>query len=361
MTTMSRISASRGFGLIEIMVGLAIGMIATIIMFQALAVSERQKRTTTGAADAQTNGAIALFALERDIKMAGWGLQGSVFAGCTSFFTYDTAKSGAIDSNTTPGSSLAAVLSIVDGGNDPDAVTIQYYDNPSSQDFHFSIATLTAPQATADAAFVVSSVKGCSPGDLLIVGNGLDCTLAQVSAVATTTKTLSHDPGGAYPYNAPVASMTGWPVHTVRSRLQCIPSLYQRKYEIVSGHLQLTQPDGTSEVAAQILDLQAEYGVDKDDGTPGIDWKRATGADWLNPDIAHIRRIKAARIAVLARSVTYEKPGNSGCSATTDAMAAAWSTWATFNTGRLPADWKCYRYKSYEIHVPLRNVIWSRT
>lgn len=357
---MLRRSSINGFGLIEIMVGLMIAMIATIVMFQTFAVSESQKRTTTGAADAQTNGAIALFALERDIKMAGWGLQGSVFAGCTSFFTYNAAASGAIDSNTTAGSSLVAVLSIVDGGDNPDTVTIQHYDDPSHQDFRFGIATVMAPQATADAAFVVSSVKGCNANDLLIASNGSQCTLAQVSAVDATTRALSHIPDAAFPYNPPTTAMSGWPLHTVSSRLQCIPGLYRRGYAIVNQQLQVTDPTATVTMAPQVLDLQAEYGVDKDDGTQGTQWERATG-DWANPDIAHIRRVKEARIAVLARSVTYEKPDSEGnCTATTDAMAAAWSTWAIFNTDRLPTDWKCYRYKAYEINVPLRNVIWSR-
>jgi len=42
-------SRNRGFGLVEIMVGLVIGMITSLIVFQVFEVTERQKRTTTGA------------------------------------------------------------------------------------------------------------------------------------------------------------------------------------------------------------------------------------------------------------------------------------------------------------------------
>lgn len=370
--TMHGNCAHRGFGLIEIMVGLAIGMIATIIMLQTFAVSESQKRTTTGASDAQNNGVISLFSLERDIKMAGWGLQGSVFAECTDFFTYNSGS--AIDTNTTPGSSLVSVLNIVDGGNKPDSITIQHYDDPSNQDFRFAIASIKTAQATPDADFVGTSVTGCrNVGDLIVVSNDTQCTLAQVSAVNTTTNSISHSSGAAYPYNAPAAYMTsnGWPTHAGNSQFQCIPRIYRRTYSIdpTTHQLQVTQPDTagamqTFDVAPQIMDLQAEYGIDDvgATGLPTTTWVAAADADWTNPTIANIRRIKAARIAVLSRSATFEKPAPNTTVAdcTTTTTLDGLSTWATFNTTDFPADWRCYRYKAYEISVPLRNVVWSR-
>jgi type IV pilus assembly protein PilW len=46
-----------GFSLVEIMVGLAIGMLAVIVILQVFALSEGRKRTTTSGGDAQSNGA----------------------------------------------------------------------------------------------------------------------------------------------------------------------------------------------------------------------------------------------------------------------------------------------------------------
>ena len=45
----------RGFGLVEIMVGILIGMLMVLIIFQVYTVSEGQKRTVTSASDAQQN------------------------------------------------------------------------------------------------------------------------------------------------------------------------------------------------------------------------------------------------------------------------------------------------------------------
>ena len=60
-----------GFSLVELMIGLVIGMVAIVVMMQVFSVSEGYKRTTTGGDDAQNNGAIALYGLQRDIQQSG--------------------------------------------------------------------------------------------------------------------------------------------------------------------------------------------------------------------------------------------------------------------------------------------------
>ena len=63
-----------GFTLMELMVGMAIGLLATIVIIQVMSVFEAQRRTTTGSADAQTNGGIALYSIAREVQMAGYRL-----------------------------------------------------------------------------------------------------------------------------------------------------------------------------------------------------------------------------------------------------------------------------------------------
>jgi type IV pilus assembly protein PilW len=52
------------------MVAMVIGMIGMIIMMQVFSTAEGQRRATTGTGDAQSNGAMALYALQRDIRQA---------------------------------------------------------------------------------------------------------------------------------------------------------------------------------------------------------------------------------------------------------------------------------------------------
>ena len=61
----------RGMSLIELLVGMAIALIASVFMLQLFAANEGQQRIASGGADAITNGQIALFQIERDLRMAG--------------------------------------------------------------------------------------------------------------------------------------------------------------------------------------------------------------------------------------------------------------------------------------------------
>ena len=60
-------AAQAGFGLAEILVGLAVGLITTLVVMQTVTTFEGQKRTTGGNAEAQTNGSIALYTIQRQV------------------------------------------------------------------------------------------------------------------------------------------------------------------------------------------------------------------------------------------------------------------------------------------------------
>ena len=72
-----------GFSLVELMVGMVIALLGIIIIFQMFSVSENNKSTNTSGADAQQNGALALYLLEREIMMAGYGIMRTASLGCT--------------------------------------------------------------------------------------------------------------------------------------------------------------------------------------------------------------------------------------------------------------------------------------
>lgn len=367
---MSRLSFfSKGFGLIEVMVGLAIGLIATIVMFQTFAVSERHKRTTTGAADAQTNGAIGMFLMERDIKMAGWGFDMTELPNCDPFYSY-------YEGGTAPGMSTFASVLVTDGGDNPDSVRIQYFGDPNNAEFKFSKTRIAKTMPTTSSEYEVDSTYGCKEGELAIISQkGKGCTLSQITHIQATPGKLQHNKGNDAPYNPAANDSQGWPKYTEESdpdkaaSLQCFSSLYSRTYQIADKQLKLTEPNSsgtatTTVVAPEILDMKIRYGVAPAGSQTINEWLDATG-DWAPTalTVTNIRRIKAVQIALLARSATYEKPeaGATDCSATTAAIAAGWPSWAAFKTSQLPSDWKCYRYKVFELKIPLRNVIWAKT
>ena len=365
-----------GFSLVEIMVGLAIGMIAMIVVMQVFDLSEKQKRTTSGGADAQSNGAIALYMIERDTRMAGWGMDSAVYASCNSAFSYCDGSEACGGEAGDLGVNFAPVR-ITDGGTNPDAITIQLFADPNLDTFKYPASTSISksmPQPSAE--LNVNSVAGCVNGGMVLVAQAGTCTLMQITQIQGTALKLQHNPGGSGIYNPPAnyQSTNNWPAYTAGATLSCFPPpssgpLYQKVYAIDTASRQLQRTDNTvtpavtdEPVTAEIFDLQAQYGIAPVGSQTVDEWVNATGATWATPSLADWKRIKAVRIAIVARSTQYEKPAaGEACTTTTDDMVAAWASWAedVFSTDDYPGDWRCYRYKTFETVVPLRNVIWG--
>src|SRR3954470_529416 len=91
-----------GFTLVEILIALLIGLIGIVVMMQTFAVSEGFKRTATSGTDAQVNGAVALYMLEREIRMAGYGMNALMQQGCPSIRVWNNATGSGFDLRMVP-------------------------------------------------------------------------------------------------------------------------------------------------------------------------------------------------------------------------------------------------------------------
>jgi type IV pilus assembly protein PilW len=412
-----------GFTLIEIMVGLVMGLVAVLVVMQVFAVSESQKRSTTGGADASTNVAAALYLIEREVKMGGWGLDAALYMGQATTGTVDPAIPGCTTVNTycsgdpacggTPGAianfSLAPVLIRNGAAGGPDTVVVRFFSDPNNGNFvppasGLVLANELDPLDTSVPRLRVSSNFNCRQGDLILVSDPKTttstCTLMQVSAAPGTTAgslTLPHQGIVTAPFNNPAwdaiaaGSLPTDPkgdsvVTAVATCFQHASNgpIFERSYSIDTANTLLQRTDNTvvpvvtdEPVASGIVDMQAQYGIAADGAQNVTTWVDATTTSgWDNPSPkageagkttkGRLQDIKAVRISLLARSSQYEKPtaGAGGtCDATTGSPGTpgsdGWSSWATFGTGSYPADWRCYRYRAFEIVLPLRNVIWA--
>lgn len=363
-------TSNKGFSLIEIMVALVIGMISMVVIMQVFLVSEGRKRTTLGGADAQANGAIAFHMIERDIKMAGWGIESSMFEKCPNMFAYcdgsEACKGAGLNM------SFAAVI-VADGANGgPDTVTARYFADPNAHAYRFpSRTTLRSDMPSPSAELNVHSTGTCADGDLMLVEQNANCTLMQNTSVQTTALKIQHNPGQSGKYNPPanIQANENWPAYRAGASLTCFKPaptgpFFSRAYSVDTVNRQLNRNDNSlpagsnGAIAPEIFDMQVQYGVALTAGSKAVtNWVDATGT-WKEPSKDDWKKIKAVRIALVARSAQYERPEQGQPCATT-ASTANWSTWAQFNAANYPADWKCYRYKTFETVVPLRNVIWS--
>ena len=115
-----------GFSIIEIMVGVVIGMIAVLVIYQVFATSEGIKRNITAAGDAQQNGLLSSFMMGIELANAGNGLAVAAqdLGACQ-----PTGVGGATPTLIEIGNSqLPIPLLINDGGDDntPDSFVVYY-------------------------------------------------------------------------------------------------------------------------------------------------------------------------------------------------------------------------------------------
>jgi type IV pilus assembly protein PilW len=365
-----------GMSLVELMVGMLIGLIGIIIITHLYVTNDQYKRSTTGAGTAQVNGAVALYTLEREIRMAGYGLNHSAALGCRCVvplcsplqYYYDAQSSfppAASAAGALPARLPVAVL-IADNPGAPDSITVLY----SAAAERMLPATVSEPTVAPNHDYKVDGAQGFADNNLILVTQGNTCLLKQISKVQTLNSTLEHRTGpfnpagsfgpglnaGAAIFNLGTPSATGGPVW--------------RMFSIADNKLQSEDllrslagaPGAIQQLVDDVADLQAQYGND-DGSTPGsiaedgvVDsWGSAPPVDPTDPTVILWRRVIAVRVAVLTRSQNFEKPSTAGgpCEAT-----QAVPTWAGGNLsipGGVPS---CYKHRVFETVIPLRNLIW---
>jgi type IV pilus assembly protein PilW len=381
-------NSQHGFTLVEIMVGMLIGLIGIIVIFQVFQISESRKRTTTAGSDAQISGSVAMFSLERDLRLGGLGFG---FAASASGGNLMGCNANVFD-NANPAVNFPLRLTpvqITDGaGGAPDTITVLWGSSLTGSNFE----TFTT---TTDTSKLLKHRNGIDRGDLAIVGGTLTngapgCHLIQVTDNTNgDARTINHIAGnytskdGVTPlltrYNNPVGpGMTFNGALGAGFLFNLGPYPRANKWSIRNGKLTLEDllhyldANGDAqndwiEIAGGVLDLQAQYGYDADgDGLiADNEWTVATpptNADW--------RRVLAVRVAILARSGEYEKDYVAptpvwGCAngvACTNFVMKKIDGTAGAVTPAVPSDpldWQHYRYRVYEAVIPFRNVIWG--
>ena len=154
----------------------------------------------------------------------------------------------------------------------------------------------------------------------------------------------------------------GWPTsYTANPRIYDLGAFTQRTYSVANGSLvsqdffsSLTQV----QLANNVVSLKAYYGI-SDAGSQVVNnWVSATGS-WATPTAEDFKRIKAIRVAVVVRSPLKERlpPGQTVCAITTTAPES-WPGGPAIDLSN-DSDWRCYRYRTFETVVPLRNVLWA--
>ena len=362
---------SSGFSLVEIMVGMVISLLSILVVLQTFGVFEGQKRSTTSGSDAQTNGVFAIYTVERDVRMAGYGFTDVAALGCKINRSYNGTSSIL---------SLAPVTIVKGVGGLPDTVRIL-----SSGKDGFSIPTRIItdhpPQATN---FFLNTTLGIAVDDLLVAYEpGKDCTLLQVTGIPNGNVQIHHqstspwNPPGGQNIMPPSGYKAGAMLLNLGNLIDHLYSLDANSNLILADYNSSTNVSTNQVLVPDIVNLKAQYGFDTRIGTQTdarVDtWSNtmidADGVGGIG-NAGDIARIYAVRLAFVARSALKEKAVAGTC-VTTTASSVNLPRWSggvsgasvAIDVSKNPdgsanADWQCYRYKTFETVIPLRNLIW---
>lgn len=401
----------QGFSLVELMVGLTIGFIAVAVVMQSLSVFESHKRTTTAGVDAQENGLLALMAIEADIRKAAAGFNHPALLSCTNFFSYYQAVSGA--GAPTAVSSFSTIPVLVTDGAKADTISIQSGMRitgaaPTQLSSDMRMIPIGAPdhlELDVDRAYDLHGEPVSAndpPADLIVMVNPNfgNCTLMGVSSKAGNVLSITNGPAGKNnEYNPPIAYMAAnnWPGFGLRAgQNNAAGTLVFRVGSVVLGGMRRVTYSvdannslaasvavtgaaaENSVIASEIVALQAQYGVSNTPQDKVIAaWVNPSGATWgaaalqanTAASVQNLQRIKAIRLAVVARSSKRDPDTVTAACAANNAVNFGPCSW-TDDTAANPApaidlraaagdtEWQHYRYKVYQTVIPMRNILW---
>ncbi len=431
-----------GFTMIELLIAMIIGLLGTIVIFTVYQNAEGFKRTTVAAGDAQTSGAVALYSLEQYIRTAGSGIittneaqlsgsissvQPNLLLGCTLLDNPNIGVGKAVTSVGTTATPIAPVR-IVDGSLLPGGIagTSDVLVIMSGNADIATNPTLGKKPVVGSASDITNvenllgwrSASAASPpfparlADIALLteagGAGTVSAYPCVMRRITTTATVS-GLGNSINLALQLPAATNFPkttnVHDVGPTPYFISIGVNAQQQLVETSFLpgLTgEGTGVNRIAQRVLadgvvNIQAQYGIDNDLNDTIDAWVEPTG-NWSNvtavvrpgsvataSTVAAINKIKAIRLAILARSQQYEAPNRRTglCDATP--AAPAWavmlpkidpqgsgvnasllyplgpSILPTFSlAGASPnGDWQCFRYRRFETIIPIINMVRS--
>lgn len=333
-----KLTSQQGFSLVGTMTGLLVGLMVAASALGTASFMEAQKRAAMGGNSALANGSFGIFRIESVSKLAGLGLLARKSFACNSL---NLSYKGVV---LLDGAPLYPLL-IIDGGARSDTLTIAYADSLTSA----APARLLMPMASETDSIKLSNAPDAKVGSLLLVQSAaLPCTLFGITAVTSYGfgQDIAHAGGDyngaafatpvAYAENSRAAVSSGLTWSTFRINRTTLEEVNN-----ITGEVMV--------VASDIIAMKAQYGVTDGVSTSISNWVAANGA-YAAPALSDMEKVRAVRVGLLARSPDK----NTDCLAN-DGAPPLWPAGPTFNI-MATIDWKCYKYRTLSMVIPLLNV-----
>ncbi|HVF64426.1 MAG TPA: PilW family protein [Casimicrobiaceae bacterium] len=371
---------SRGFGLVEIMVGVTIGLLALLIVYQVLNLSEGYRRTTMAGGDAQSSGMISSFVLAGDIANGGHTIaEGAApLAACGSTGNFATTW-------------RPIPVLITDGGADDISVSFAIFGGVNRR--------LVSPLDLFAAALPGGNVQVQSPlgfhgshaneaAHMFVIGNILTglCEAVTIGNWGGPIDPLRPRAAG---FNAATGVVTITPAPPIANayaqgssfllNLGANNRVRKVRYDVAGGVIRRTDliaGGAPNPIVSNVALMTAQYGLDTNNDNVIDTWTNARNAPWRAVDVLvapvqQLRQIRAIRIATVVRSSQFERAKDAE-GRDTEASVQADFTRTLFDChGLLPCSGEMlnvtipgtagYRYRVFEQVIPLTNQIWNTT
>ena len=368
----------RGFSLVEIMVALVIGMIGVLVIMQVARTAEAQRRLTTGSGESQNNGALAIYAVEQDVRQAGYGFNSLSVIGCPLTIPGRTLSRFAPVIINPPATEIPA------GDANTDTLLVAFGSSEGSPEGD-TINTPPMPLGSGKLEIgVMSAVNFQVLGGVgewvfvapIVPEDGCALGLARISAVNPVASTITA---------TGLVADAGQNLFSLGFRPKVGGDAIRGGNLTTCDYMQsdCSRTGNWTVIANGIVSLRAQYGHDNDasPSKKGIDaWNQQSPAPPPSPGTpdqeafaCQWAHIAAVRLALVARS---GEPAGWECANDSDECptqtAPLWAG-SPVDPDSPPAEdeigidlsantaWQHYRYQVYETVIPIRNIPWMGT
>lgn len=345
----------RGLSIVEVMVGMVVSLLVGLAATGTAAMFTASQRQGIGTGGTLVNATSALNAIRDEAAMAGLGFFGDSRYLCARLNL-------SVDANIiSDGANFSPVLITSEAGTDRLDVV------HATQVASGANVLLKTPSTGVEAE--LRSLLPVSEGQAVLLAPatpGAPCVVRTVTsppeaATEETPQRLSFANTGKYNqanFTTNVTYTAG--VHPDIGRVALLGELRWTRYRREGTDLRLERPLGGDPVVLvrNVMAFRAQYGIaSAAAGSTALEtWQDASGG-FATVNATTLPRVRALRIGIVTRSPQPEKPD-----ATTGQCEAS------PNKPRDPlnpaleitpdvADWRCYRYRSSVVVVPLRNLV----
>lgn len=348
-----------GFSLIEIMIGMVIGLLGILVVMQVFSMNQARNSTTTSGSDAQNNAAIALFGIQRDLQQSGYGISATKLVGCNV-----ELRAGVTLNVIAPVTINHASIPVGDANTDTLLIVYGSSNSPAEGD------NITAQPGSK--IYSVQAPASFIPNDRIVAEaqirpNPCNLSLDQIVSIDIPTSAVTVTVGAAGMSNGTLFNLGQVPkafVYAVRNGNLTMCKLIDINTTTFVDEgkncMDATLVNDTSvwmPITSGIVSLRAQYG--RDTNTAPMDAIVDVYDQTTPTDVCGWVKAAAIRVVLVSKSTKQETTNVTVSSPSWTGNATNAIDVSKNPDGSANAIWQRYRYKTFESLVPLRNITWQ--